>query len=111
MKLKLSYLFSFLLVAGVSSTAFGQEGSQGSDELPPVLETSNRDDKPLIYEPEGKPVNHYPSTSNSSGITIKPKPKTEATKSAPAKPEEDALSFNFLLHIIQRFKSMDIVEQ
>jgi len=96
------------LVAGV---AHAQEGTQGPEELvPPFVEASTREDKPLIYEPEGKAPNNQPSTI-APASTSKPKPKADGSKNVAAKPEDDALSFNFLLHIIQKFKSSDVIGQ
>jgi hypothetical protein len=109
MKLKFSYLFSLGMLSLMAGVAYAQEGSQGPEELvPPFVETSSKEDKPLIYEPEGKaPNNQQPATAPAS--TGKPKSKTmDASKNA-TKPEDDALSFNFLLHIIQKFKSSDVI--
>ncbi|MBX2913887.1 MAG: hypothetical protein KF856_01315 [Cyclobacteriaceae bacterium] len=111
MKLKFSYFLSFVVVAVSASVAHAQEGTQGPEELlPPYVETSAREDKPLIYEPEGKAPNTNQPTIAPAGAS-KPKPKvTDAAKGA-TKPEDDALSFNFLLHIIQKFKSSDVIGQ
>lgn len=96
------------LAAGVANA---QEGTQGPDELmPPFVEATTREDKPLIYEPEGKsPNNQQPSISPASN---KPKSKSsDSAKSTNGKPAEDALAYNFLLHIIQKFKSSDVIGQ
>ncbi|MBX2895360.1 MAG: hypothetical protein KF763_07950 [Cyclobacteriaceae bacterium] len=111
MKLKFSYFFAFIVVVLTAGAAHAQEGTQGPEELlPPFVETSAREDKPLLYEPEGKAPN-----TNQPNITpgaTKSKPKAaDNNKSAALKPEEDALSFNFLLHIIQKFKSSDVIGQ
>lgn len=111
MKLKFSYFLSFVIVVLTAGVAHAQEGTQGPEELvPPFVETSTREDKPLIYEPEGKAPNSNQPTI--SPATSKPKPKaTDTAKNIATKPEDDALSFNFLLHIIQKFKSSDVIGQ
>jgi hypothetical protein len=58
MKLKFSYFLAFGVVVLTASVAQAQEGSQGPEELvPPSVEASTREDKPLIYDPEGKAPN------------------------------------------------------
>lgn len=111
MKLKFSYLFSLGVLSLMAGAAYAQEGSQGPEELvPPFVEASTKEDKPLIYEPEGKAPNNQQSTVAPS--TSKSKPKaTDSSKNVATKPEDDALSFNFLLHIIQKFKSSDVIGQ
>lgn len=111
MKLKFSYFLSFVIVVLTAGVAHAQEGTQGPEELvPPFVETSTREDKPLIYEPESKAPNSNQPTI--SPATSKPKPKaTDTAKNIATKPEDDALSFNFLLHIIQKFKSSDVIGQ
>lgn len=78
--------------------------------MPPFVEASTREDKPLLYEPEGKAPNTNQPTITPAASKPKSKP-SDTAKSAATKPEEDALSFNFLLHIIQKFKSSDVIEQ
>jgi hypothetical protein len=111
MKLKFSYFLSFLVLALTAGIAHAQEGTQGPEELvPPFVEASTREDKPLLYEPEGKAPNTNQPTITPA--TSKPKAKaTDTSKSVATKPEDDALSFNFLLHIIQKFKSSDVIGQ
>ncbi|TXH27471.1 MAG: hypothetical protein E6Q96_06405 [Cyclobacteriaceae bacterium] len=111
MKLKFSYFLSLVVVALAAGVAHAQEGSQGPEELvPPFVENSTREDKPLIYEPEGKAPNTNQPTI--SPAPSKPKAKASDTaKGGASKPEDDALSFNFLLHIIQKFKSSDVIGQ
>jgi predicted small lipoprotein YifL len=110
MKLKFPYFLSIAMLALVAET-YAQEGSQGPDELPPAIEAATREDKPLLYEPDGK------ASTNQQPIIIpntpsKPKAKTTDSGKGVAKAEEDdALSFNFLLHIIQKFKSSDVIDQ
>ncbi len=67
------------------------------------------DDKTLLVEPE----NHKPSTGQSAVKEISPATKASKSKTDKVqsdKEEEDALSFNFLYYIIQKFKYSDIVD-
>ncbi len=82
------------------SSSFQDQGFQ---------DLNSRDDKPLIYEaPEGTRVVHIQGDSlqQAAGKTRKGAKKT----SGDAK-EKDALSFNFLYYIIQKYKFSDIVDQ
>jgi flagellar motor protein MotB len=118
MKLNLSHLLAvvtFILTLSAVSSASAQDGAPVNEypELSPFQDPTLKEDKPLIYEPEGKStqkeqtVNTTTTTSSS-----KPKAKTaEPSKTAASKNEEDALSFNFLYYIIQKFKVSDIVDQ
>jgi hypothetical protein len=64
------------------------------------------EDKTLISEPEQKSAIHHPASKENT-----PSAKTTRPKSNPEKDEdEDALSFNFLYYIIQKFKYSDIVD-
>ncbi|MCW5912443.1 MAG: hypothetical protein KIT62_15350 [Cyclobacteriaceae bacterium] len=112
MKLKFSYLFSLAVLSLVAVATHAQEGSQGPEEMPPSMESSAKEDKPLIYEPEGKASNNNQQPSVAPVITSKPKSKSPDTaRNSTGKPEDEALSFNFLLHIIQKFKSSDVLGQ
>ncbi|HMR57617.1 MAG TPA: hypothetical protein PLM56_12190 [Cyclobacteriaceae bacterium] len=112
MKLKFSYFLAFGVVVLTASVAQAQEGSQGPEELvPPSVEASSREDKPLIYEPEGKaPNNQQPVITPTSVTKTKPK-ASDTARASGLKPEDDVLSFNFLLHLIQKFKSSDVIGQ
>lgn len=69
------------------------------------------EDKPLLYEPARTTrdsVSAVPARTNSSIQTSKPKAPHGGK---PSKAEEDALSFNFLYYIIQKFKFSDIIDQ
>jgi len=117
MKVNFSQLLAILtlvLVVSAVNSVSAQEGAPVNEtpELnPPILTDSNtREEKPLLYEPEGKTNNQKeqtiiaPSPSKSKGKNA------EATKSPAAKTDE-ALSFNFLYYIIQKYKISDIVDQ
>jgi len=106
-------LITVILTATAFNAAFAQEGSPNNEipELSPVFIDPNlREEKPLLYEPEGK-------SNNSKEQTVSPAPtkakikSPEPTKTPATKTEEDALSFNFLYYIIQKFKISDIVDQ
>ena len=82
-----------------------------SPEIPssthyPEINTTN-DDKPLIFELEIK-------AAKKDSVQIKVPQPAIKSKSDQAKPssskEEDALSFNFLYYIIQKFKISDLVD-
>ncbi len=67
------------------------------------------DDKTLLLESEGQ----KPSTSQTiskEAVTVNKSAKSKSEKAQPDKEEEDALSFNFLYYIIQKFKISDIVD-
>ncbi len=116
MKLNLSHLLAlvtFILTVSAVSPASAQDGAPVNEypELSPLQDPTLKEDKPLLYEPEGKSTQkeqaNTPATSS-----LKPKAKTaDPSKSAASKNEEDALSFNFLYYIIQKFKISDIVDQ
>jgi hypothetical protein len=115
MKLNLSHLLAvvtFILTVSAVNSASAQDGAPVNEypELSPLQDPTVKEDKPLLYEPEGKstPKEQTVNTTTSS----KPKAKaTEPAKGTSAKEEEDALSFNFLYYIIQKFKISDIVDQ
>lgn len=118
MKLNFSHLLALLTVAltvSAVSTASAQEGYPNNDfpELsPPYQEANSREDKTLLYEPEGGKLQREQPTNIQTQNSTKPKAKTiEPQKPTAAKTEEDALSFNFIYYIIQKFKTSDIVDQ
>lgn len=112
MKLKFSYLFLFMALSLMAGVAYAQEGSQGPEELvPPFVESSTKEDKPLIYEPEGKAPNNQQPVIVPSPTSKSKSKASDPSRSVATKTEDDALSFNFLLHIIQKFKSSDVIGQ
>jgi hypothetical protein len=67
------------------------------------------DDKTLLLESEGqKPSASQPIQKEA--VTVNKSAKSKSDKAQPDKEEEDALSFNFLYYIIQKFKISDIVD-
>jgi hypothetical protein len=118
MKPNLSHFlgFTFFLMTVAFFSVSAQEGVP-NNEIPDLEYFRELNgDKPLLVEPEKSPSLGERSTSNSKDQLISTpksgKSKTvEASKNPALKPEEDALSFNFLYYIIQKFKISDIVEQ
>lgn len=117
MKVNFSQLLATLtiiLTVSAVSTVVAQEGSPFNDipELgPSYSDPMLREEKPLLYEPDGKSSsNREQPVINQAPLKTKGK-SSEPTKSNYSKTEEDALSFNFLYYIIQKFKISDIVDQ
>lgn len=85
----------------------------GGYQDPGYQETNTIDDKTLLYEStEGKSLRTIQSIPRDTVRSAPTKPKADAKKpgTTGGKPE-DALSFNFLYYIIQKFKISDIVDQ
>jgi hypothetical protein len=113
---------SSLTIAGaslLSFDSFSQDGGLPSYELQDANNQElnfNDEDKTLIFEPDAKSAKQTPSELHQSTATVPPKGKNlEASKqgsnNANTKEGEDALSFNFLYYIIQKYKGSDIVDQ
>ncbi len=117
MKLNLSHLLAlvtFILTVSAVSSASAQDGSPLNEypEFSPLQDPSLKEDKPLLYEPEGKSSQKEQTVNTTTTSSAKQKTKTaEPSKTAAPKNEEDPLSFNFLYYIIQKFKISDIVDQ
>ncbi len=78
---------------------------------PSYQELNLNEDKSLLFEPaENRPMRTIQSLQRDSIAINSGKAKT-AKKPASDKKEEDALSFNFLYYIIQKYKISDIVDQ
>lgn len=77
----------------------------------PIYQELNlNEDKALIYEPnENRPTRTIQSMQRDSLAMNAAKKRTEKTSTD--KKEDDALSFNFLYYIIQKYKISDIVDQ
>jgi hypothetical protein len=117
MKVNLSHLLAlvtFILTVAAVSSAAAQDGAPVNEipELGPLYQDPNsKEDKPLLYEPEGKSSQKEQPVNTPTATPLKAKAKTAEPAKAPSKTEEDALSFNFLYYIIQKFKISDIVDQ
>jgi len=104
----------FIVTVSAVSTAIAQEGvlNETPELSPNYPDPSLLEEKPLLYEPDGKSSFQKEQTLINQSPSIKSKGKnSESTKMGHNKTEEDALSFNFLYYIIQEFKISDIVEQ
>jgi len=104
--------FSVMLVALMIFSANAQEGIP-NNEIPDInFHPDLQEEKPLLFEPSS---NGEKTTNSREQVIVSPKSgksKTgEGSKNPAAKSEDDALSFNFLYYIIQKFKISDIVEQ
>lgn len=115
MKPKYSHFlgFTIALLMLVIANANAQEGIP-NNEIPDIIFNQElQEEKPLLYDPATSADKNAQSKEllNSSQKTAKSK-SVEGSKNPAVKPEEeDALSFNFLYYIIQKFKISDIVEQ
>jgi hypothetical protein len=113
-------IFSLLMVCGVltCSTARAQDegysANESQDSNHPELNTN--EDRTIISEHELKLKS---TTHDSAQMHAKPASTTIATaksrssdhnKPSNGKEEEDALSFNFLYYIIQKFKISDLID-
>jgi hypothetical protein len=106
----LIFLFALGILAGF--TAHAQEvdpvnnnEKEIKEELNSHPELNLNEDKTLIIEPEQKSTLNHPASKETTPSS-KTKPKTNPEKDE----DEDALSFNFLYYIIQKFKYSDIVD-
>lgn len=109
--------FTMVLMTLMVFSAHAQEGIP-NNEIPDLVihpETNLHEEKPLLFEPEKSTSNSERTSQTKEQSTITSKSTkskgTEASRNTGAKTEDDALSFNFLYYIIQKFKISDIVEQ
>lgn len=121
MKIRFSGIlgFALALTAFCAINANAQEGVP-NNEIPDFSgrpEFNLNEDKTLIFEPErtassSEKSNSKEQAATTTSRTTKPKSGEATGKNTSGKnPEDDALSFNFLYYIIQKFKISDIVEQ
>ena len=123
MKIKFSHILASaaMLFLLVSLTSRAQDGGRTSNELQDVNHQElnlNDEDKTLIYEHDAKSGKNTPNESHQNPAIAPAKTKvSEAHKATPVsnnsntKEGDDALSFNFLFYIIQKYKFSDIVDQ
>ena len=113
MKLKVSNLlttFATVFILGLSAQA--QEGLPILESPDPAHREFNlNEDKTLIYERSG-----HSSTVKDSTQLLTPRvvPTMKSTKPDAGKSKEaddDALSFNFLYYMLQKFKLSDLIDQ
>jgi hypothetical protein len=90
--------------------------SRAQDEVPgpdlngttTVTDPNSYDEKPLLFESEGKTSKQATDTTSTRAPVIAPARKT-AVPEAKKKEESDPLNFNFLFYIIQTFKASDLM--
>ena len=122
MKFKFSYILKSLIITGaslLSFASFAQEEGLPSYELQDANNQElniNNEDKTLIYEQDLKTSKHTSSESQQNTTTVPSKGKIldsnkQAASNTNTKEGEDALSFNFLYYIIQKYKGSDIIDQ
>jgi hypothetical protein len=120
MKAKFStliFLLSIVLGALICSSAKAQdEGFSSNDSQEPNHQELNAsEDRTTLFEHESKL-----KSANRDSAQIHAKPPLTTTNPAKSKPsdhkpsngreEDDALSFNFLYYIIQKFKISDLID-
>ncbi len=113
------YLHSLVIVFALSGllvySVQAQENIPNDPQEKEIKELNNHpelnleDDKTLLLESDGqKPSASLPISKEA--VSVKQTTKSKSDKAHPDKEEEDALSFNFLYYIIQKFKISDIVD-
>jgi hypothetical protein len=108
----LLFLLAFVVLGGFTAYAQESDATDNEDkeiieELKSHQELNLNEDKTLISEPELKSSPAHPPKDASSAKA----PKAKSDKANSENEEEDALSFNFLFYIIQKFKISDIVDE
>lgn len=124
MKIKFSHKLAsaiIVLTSFLSFASFAQDEGRTSNELQDInhqeLNISD-EDKTLIYEYDSRSVKNMSSETHQNTV-IPAKVKTSETQHKPTsatngtntKGGDDALSFNFLFYIIQKYKFSDIIDQ
>jgi len=105
--------FTTIVLAMITFSANAQEGTH-DQELPDIIFNQElQEEKPFLYDPATSTEKTAQSRELLISTPKSAKPKSgDGSKNTALKPEEeDALSFNFLYYIIQKFKISDIVEQ
>ena len=98
----------------LSQNSFAQDGLPPQYFQEPTNQELNlNEDKPLLYEQnESRSSRSILSYTSQRDSLITTSAKQHASKKARAEnKEDDALSFNFLYYIIQKYKISDIVDQ
>ncbi|MEQ9412920.1 MAG: hypothetical protein RIF39_03780, partial [Cyclobacteriaceae bacterium] len=96
----------------LSQSTFAQDGGFPiqSYQEPDYQEFNLNEDKLLIYEVNENKSSRSTAVTTRDSVAIKAKARV-SKKTSDDKKEEDALSFNFLYYIIQKYKISDIVDQ
>ncbi len=111
--------YRFLLI--LSAVAFTSLAAFAQEEVPVIegpdpfhREVNYNEDKILIHEQPSQVIQH-PGVRDSAQV-ITPKPVNRMSRpdmpreGQKARQEDDALRFNFLYYIIQKYKLSDIIE-
>ena len=116
MKVKVPHLF--LTLAAVFILSFSVRAQEESPVLespePVTRENSFDEDKTLIYDHPSQSSVMKDSAQSTHRVAIPAvkAPKGDSHKeNRKEKNEEDALSFNFLYYMIQKFKLSDLIDQ
>ncbi len=107
--MKINFALLIIALSLLSFMAMAQVDDIPNSEIPSlshIMETTINEDKPLLFEPEFKNAKR---DSIKSSSTTPSKLKADLNKPSSGK-EDDALSFNFLYYIIQKFKISDLVD-
>ena len=115
MNSKLPYIltvFTFGCITLLSHNAIAQDGGFPiqSYQEPGYQEFNLNEDKSLIYDLNENKPSRVTTLTHKDSLSIKAKARINK-KNLDDKKEEDALSFNFLYYIIQKYKISDIVDQ
>lgn len=106
--MKASFAILFLLFVLTGFPAQAQENEMPVTE-PLFLQGNNdndlNDDKPLLFEQDSKLIKRDSVVSRGTAIQ-----KTKADQKTSSSKNDDALSFNFLYYIIQKFKFSDLID-
>lgn len=117
MNSKLPYILTVFTVGCItllSQEAVAQDGGYPSHNFqePSYQELNLNEDKSLIYDVnESNRPSRATTVTYRDSIAIKAAKAKVSKKPSDDKKEEDALSFNFLYYIIQKYKISDIVDQ
>lgn len=109
--LNASVVLLFLLI-GIAAESHAQDGVPGPDlNSINAQEPNAYDEKPLLYESEGRSARSavVDSTQSKPAVVSSKKGSTAAELRKPM--DEDPLNFNFLFYIITKFKSSDLMEE
>ena len=124
MKTKFSHILAsatIVLISLLSFATFAQDEGRTSNELQDINHQElniNDEDKTLIYEYDARSGKNISSETHLNSV-IPSKAKITETQHKPTptpnssntKEGDDALSFNFLFYIIQKYKFSDIIDQ
>jgi hypothetical protein len=124
MKIKFSNILTsatIVFISLLSFVSFGQDEGSPINELQDVNHQElnlNDEDKTLIYDQDSKSSKNVSSETHQNSVAVPAKAKSADAHKQPPSPNsvtardgDDALSFNFLFYIIQKYKFSDIIDQ